>query len=121
MGLTLYKEALLAWAVSGAYRWFASKRGLVAPVEIVEATKAARNKLDYVRQWLDECTQDDKESRVTNAVLYASYKTWCDDNGVTANKERAFGRDMSKKGYEGSRWYQGKRRVRGYIGLAIAE
>lgn len=110
----------MAWAVSGAYRWFASKRGLVAPVEIVEATKAARNKLDYVQQWLDECTQDNEESRVTNAVLYASYKTWCDENGVTAKKKRTFSIDMESKGYKRCKFYVStKQQVRGFSGLSL--
>lgn len=113
-----HKEALLFWAVQGAVKWFNSPNGLQAPPEVVAATQTARDQLDYIRQWLDECTEDD-EARTTNAELYASYEGWCDENGVSAKKKRAFTRDMSNKGYQPKRWKQNKKTVRGFAGLIV--
>jgi len=114
-----YQEALLLWALRGAYKWYHSTRGLEAPPEVVEATQAARDQLDYVRQWLDECTEDDADARVTNAVLYASYETWCDENGVNAKKKRSFSRDMSSKGYKKEIWKFNNKTVRGFCRLNV--
>lgn len=116
-----YQEALLAWAVNGAFRWYNSPRGLVAPREVRAATERARAELDHIQQWLDECTEDDEHARTPNSELYQSYQTWSNDNGVSPKKKRAFGRAMKAKGYQPHKWRVGLKTVRGFVGVFISE
>lgn len=111
-----YLEALLLWAVQGAYKWYQSPTGLVVPQEIKDATATARRELDYIQQWIDEnltvLNEEDiqigantQTSRgwTANNILYADYENWCHENGVSPKKARAFGRALAKKGYEKKR------------------
>lgn len=114
-----YQEALLAWAAEGAFKWYHSPNGLVVPDEVRAATEKARTELDNIQQWLDECTESKPETRTPNSKLYQSYETWCDDNGVSPKKKRAFGRAMKAKGYTSDKWWTGLKTVRGFIGLSL--
>ncbi len=95
-----FQEGLLAWAIEGAMQWWKDER-LIIPDEVVESTARARAELDHIQQWLDECTKTREETYYeTNQDLYQSYEKWCEDNGVPAKKNRAFGQSMTKKGFE---------------------
>ena len=84
-------------------QWWADGK-LIIPNEIIESTARARQELDHIQQWLDECTkQREDDYYETNQNLYQSYESWCQDNGVPAKKNRAFGQSMTKKGYERKR------------------
>jgi putative DNA primase/helicase len=95
-------RGVLAWAVQGAMAWYGwqGKGGLQTPEAVTLATQEARQELDFVGQWLDECieTTGDPENFVTNAALYASYEQWCENNGVTPKQKRSLSTALSRKG-----------------------
>ena len=92
---------VLYWAVEGAIQWYAlGAQGLSTPAPIEKVTKLQRTDLDYVQQWLDECTDDDEESWVANEHVMASYSEWCRNNNVQHPKgPKALAQSLQAKGY----------------------
>ena len=90
-------RAVLAWAVEGARRWYASGR-LATPATVQAATQRQRDALDYVGQWLDECCTRTKGYTATSA-LYPSYEKWCEANGVTPKKQKGLTDALIRKGF----------------------
>lgn len=93
-------SGLLGWIVEGAIEWYASQpRGLQAPPSVVSHTQAARDDLDFVQHWVSECLRitGDPDHYVTNSDLYASYVTWCKDNGVSPKQLRGLTRSLNQK------------------------
>jgi putative DNA primase/helicase len=114
-------RGLLAWAVEGTMAWYASGRaGLVIPAAVAASTQEARAKIDFVGQWLDECTGKIEGTFLPNAALYTSYSEWCKENGVKPKGSRALGKALSRKGYTVGvqKWHQG-RNQRGVEGLHL--
>jgi len=99
-------QGVLAWAVTGAIRWYNQEgTGLRVPKQVVDATEQQRLELDYVGQWLEECvevvdpTKGDPGSHfVPNAALYLSYSEWCKENGVTPKHQRSLSMELRRKG-----------------------
>lgn len=95
-------QAVLAWAVKGAIRWYNQEgTGLRTPKSIEETTQAQRLELDYVGQWLEESieTVDTGTHFVPNSALYLSYQEWCKENGVTPKHKRSLGMELKRKGF----------------------
>jgi len=110
---------ILAWAVEGAQRWYASPQGLATPKAVQVATQKHRDDLDHVQQWLDECAETSIGNTVTNALLYTSYQNWCEENGHTQKKAAAFGRALAAKGFEACQKMVGGRNARAYRNLEL--
>ena len=94
-------EGVLAWAVRGAQDWYSDRdTGLATPGAVKEQTKAARDEVDTVGQWVSECLTSTgvNEHILTNADLYQGYLNWCDDNGVTPKKKTGLTRALKAKG-----------------------
>jgi len=95
-------EAVLAWAVAGAVRWYErGKDGLFTPNKVEAITKEHREQQDFVGQWLSECTErtDNTDDFIPNDRLYGSYRSWCDDNGVMPKGKRTLTMALTRKGY----------------------
>jgi phage/plasmid-associated DNA primase len=105
--------------VEGAKRWYASPQGLITPKAVAVATQKARDELDHVQQWLEECAEPSIGGDVTNAALYSSYLHWCEENGQPPKKANAFGRALSAKGYEAASKKVAGRTARVYLNLAL--
>jgi putative DNA primase/helicase len=106
-------RAVLAWAVQGARKWYQrSTEGLVVPEQVEEATQGARDEVDFVQQWLQDCTEPDEGGFVPNKELYESYQTWCEENAVPSEGKRALTRVLKQKGYEAGdpKYHNGKTR-----------
>lgn len=117
-------EGVLAWAVEGAKRWYAlGASGLVTPEAVKLATKAHRDQLDYIQQWLDEETDetDNKEDAWTsNEDVMKSYTRWCDSNNVTPKSARMLSQGLREKGFEvGVQRFRHGRNGRGVAGLFL--
>ncbi len=110
---------ILAWAVAGAARWYHAPNGLVTPHAVAAATRAHRDQLDHVKQWLAECTRPVQEHVASNTALYQSYRAWCEENGHAPKQAVAFGRALAAKGYEQAWKRHAGKSVRGYRGLFL--
>jgi putative DNA primase/helicase len=77
-------EAILAWAVEGAIKWYAlGASGLQAPKAVTNITKKHRDELDYVQQWIEECCEEYEGVWSSSEEVTDSYTTWCKNNNVS--------------------------------------
>lgn len=94
-------EAILAWAVAGAIKWYKlGAQGLPELDALSKLKQAQRAELDHVGQWLDECcTTDDPGAFTTNESVQASYRHWCEGNGVSPKQKKGLTQSLNKKGF----------------------
>lgn len=118
----LVLQGVLWWAVQGAVKWYAlGSRGLSTPETVAKTTQEHRDELDYVQQWLDECSNDLEDGWTPNEVVTASYGGWCKNNHVQYPKgPKALAQSLKAKGYRPGeqKWEHGKNK-RGVGGLHI--
>lgn len=89
---------VLAWMVAGCLEW--QRRGLAdTPAVICQATDAYQVDQDLTGRWLDECTVPSAQGETSSSDLYASYQTWCIENGLRATSSIALGRHVSERGH----------------------
>ena len=98
-------EAILAWAIEGAMKWYAlGPSGLQAPDAVKNITSKQRDELDYVQQWLEECCEFDEEAKgcwEANEDVIKSYTAWCKDNNVQHVKgPRGLALSLQSKGFK---------------------
>ena len=96
----------------GAYMWM--QEGLAMPEKLKEASKAYRNEMDVIEQFIeDECKRVDG-GKVKAHELYELYKKWANDNGAYKMSNKDFGQKMKEK-------FEYKRITSGmfYFGLEI--
>lgn len=104
--------AILNWMAEGAYMWM--QEGLAMPEKLKEASKAYRNEMDVIEQFIeDECKRVD-DGKVKAHELYELYKKWADDNENYKMSNKDFGKKMKEK-------FEYKRITSGmfYFGLEI--
>lgn len=113
-------RGVLRWMVDGAMKWFASPNGLKDPADVNAATTQARDEVDFVQAWLNECTEKDEKHWTPNSSVYTSYKVWCDEQGVMKKSQRGLALSLQKKGYKtGVIDKVGLKKARGVEGLRI--
>lgn len=98
----LHAEApgILAWAIDGAVEYL--RDGLQVPVEVQAASDHYKQEQDHVSLYLAEATAPDPQSVCPAGDLYLGFKRWCEDNGHKAMSNTAFGRELTRLGFEGS-------------------
>jgi putative DNA primase/helicase len=107
-------EAVLAWLVEGAYRWYQlEEKGLQTPEEVKMLTQKQRADQDSIGLWLDECCQLKPNEWTENNKLRTSYENWCTANGYEPKKANSFGRSLAAHGLEVGVKERGVRGVRG--------
>lgn len=109
-------EAILAWTVEGAYRWyqaFETGAALRPPELVAKVTAEHRDENDEVKMFLDECCEiaDDESFAIPVPTLLNRYTIWCEENGFTPKKNRSFNEAMrSKKFVQKPVWHEQKTR-----------
>lgn len=88
---------VLRWMVEGCLQW--QREGLNAPDEVRKATGQYRADMDVIGAFLTECCETGDEANVSAKDLYTRYRTWCEDNGETAVKQRKFGTQLTERNY----------------------
>ena len=108
----LWAEAsgILAWAIDGAVEYL--RYGLQVPVAVQMASEHYKSEQDHTSLFLAESTMPDQGAVCPAADLYLGYKRWCEDNGHPVLSSTAFGRELSRLGYDGDK-VNGKRVRRG--------
>lgn len=82
-------SGILTWAVAGAIYWYSlGATGLDTPAIVAEQTKSARDDLDYVKQWIEECVSEAEapDTFTKNEAIRQSYEDWCKRNGIKYTK-----------------------------------
>lgn len=92
---------ILAWAVQGAIKWYAS--GLPACAVIDAAVAEYRKESDTMGQFLDECCVLGDGHTESVKDLYREYKAWASEANLKIWSKRTFGIKLSDRGFESSR------------------
>lgn len=95
--------AIFRWCVEGCQRWQAE--GLGMPVAVERASGEYRDEMDTIGSFLnDVCSiKDTTETKQSTSAkeLYASYATWCEENGIRHPIQRKrFKFALESKGYK---------------------
>lgn len=87
---------IVRWLVAGAARAVA-RGGYAAPSSSSEALATWRGEASPTTAFLAACTRPatDREPGTAAALLYASYRVWCETNGHRAASSTRFGRALS--------------------------
>jgi putative DNA primase/helicase len=93
----LKREAagILTWAVRGCLEW--QRRGLAAPVSVLDATADYRRESDPLGEFLEECAEVDELAVSTSAELFGAYLGWAKDQHLRERdtlSRTAFGRHL---------------------------
>lgn len=94
-------DGILVWAVQGCLDW--QRDGLATPQAVKLATQAYRDDSDLVGQWLTECTVAAPNASAPAKDLFASYQTWCKDNGLRDMSATGLGRKLAERGIDKAR------------------
>jgi putative DNA primase/helicase len=75
-------EAVLAWLIAGAVRWYQNGRTMPEPpASVLEATLAWRKSVDLLLRFYDDRLVFDAEAHVISKELYEDFTDWLKDHG----------------------------------------
>lgn len=85
-------EAVLAWLVEGARRWYAADRVMPeAPASVEADTRAWRMEADPILGYVEERLDfSDESSAVMSSEMYDDFLNWLTDRGLSHWAERTF-------------------------------
>lgn len=98
---------ILNWAIEGCLKW--QKHGLGTPKVIQAATEEYREEMDVLGEFLQECCVTAPDGRLTAALLYQEYNSWCSQMGERAISKRALGLRLKERGF--TQYRQGPARM----------
>ena len=102
-------SGILRWALKGFADW--RENGLNVPQTVKEATAGYRCEMDVVGRFLEECCDINGSLKTKTSNLYLAYSSWCDQNGHHPMSNNAFGRELTRRGFEqkksSGRWWVG--------------
>ena len=105
---------ILRWCLDGCLEW--QHIGLAPPKVVTDATDAYFDDQDLIKQWLEECTEADTPTAfISTSQLFASWKAWCDQRGLTAGSAKALTDALSDRGLIHKRTKKG----RGFASLKL--
>ena len=87
-------QGIMNWAVTGLKKWL--EVGLNSPDEIATATKAYRSESDVIANFMEERVENVAGEKVSAIALYAAYREYCSNAGLSAGSKTIFGRQMSQ-------------------------
>mgnify|MGYP000249800162 FL=1 len=90
-------EAILAWMVQGAIKWF--KDGMYLSPTVKGDIAEYRSDSDILGQFLDEkCSLTDPEAEVEQKTLYERWNCWCGENGHYRTTKSTLTRRLKERG-----------------------
>src|SRR5262249_2262293 len=106
--------AILRWMLDGCLAW--QQIGLAPPKIVTAATEEYFEDQDSIKQWMEECTEADTPvAFIKTSQLFASWKTWCDDRGLTTGSAKALSEALVDRGLVQKRTMNG----RGFAGIRL--
>lgn len=108
---------ILQWAIEGCLAW--QRDGLDAPAIVRSATADYFTAEDALGQWLGECCITGRAYWTAGAVLFSSWREWCERSGEYVGSQKRFSQALQARGFEpGS---TGHDKARGFAGIALRE
>ena len=75
-------EAVLAWLIAGAVKWYRNKQVMPPdPVSVRDATQAWRRTSDLLLRYMDACLVFDDQSHVMATELFEDFTQWLKESG----------------------------------------
>ncbi|WP_170752031.1 phage/plasmid primase, P4 family [Ruegeria lacuscaerulensis] len=105
--------AILRWAIDGALQW--QHRGLDVPDSITAASNAYFHDEDILGQFLEDETDADTGSFVTNSALHQRFVQWCEQQGLQPWTQRTLQKEMKSSQFVSTRRNTG----RGFLHLKL--
>lgn len=90
------QSAILNWLLDG-YKQL-QKEGLSLPSSVVAATAAYQRDSDKIKQFAEDNLVADPRAEERTSMVYASYKSWCFDNGHRAESMKTFKQGLMTMG-----------------------
>ncbi len=84
---------ILAWAISGAAKWFTG--GLAIPSTVADASREYLAEHDDLAQWVDERCVRTAEAKAKASPLYGDYVAWTKARGQNAPAMKTWAERMS--------------------------
>ena len=113
-------EAVLAWLVEGAMRWYRDG-ALHQPPAVKGATLQYLEKASDVWVWLEEATMRDPDAFMPTAELHAAYSRWSEQRGRPPMDAAVFGKRIAGFNYEPKQQKVNGMNTRGFRGLRFRE
>jgi putative DNA primase/helicase len=94
-------SGILNWALAGWQIY--QQKGLPIPEVIKRESNEYKNEMDFVGQWMKECTTASPGEEIRGTVLFQSFKRWAEDNGFFLLNSAALGRKLTSAGVRSRR------------------
>lgn len=92
-------EAVLAWLVDGAVRWYQDDRRMPEdPVSVKQATTVWRKNADVLLRYADERLVFDPQSQVVATELFGDFNDWLQANGHHTWSDQSFSARFGQHG-----------------------
>jgi putative DNA primase/helicase len=93
------REAVLAWLISGAVRWYQSDRHLPHdPQSVQDATARWRKNSDVLLRYIDERLAFDPQAQVMATELFEDFNEWLQANGHRPWSDQSFSARFAQHG-----------------------
>lgn len=86
------QSAILNWLIGG-YQTLQAE-GFTQPQAVIAATEAYRHDSDKIKLFMDDVLEESPNSEERTAVVYNSYKNWCQENGCYAESAKNFNQGL---------------------------
>lgn len=90
-------RAVLAWAVQGAVKWYAT--GMMEPASVKLAVEEYRVENDSFGRFLSECVMVDPNAEIAGRFLYQAFDIWAKQNNEFAMRRPQFNQKMKERGF----------------------
>ena len=92
-------EAVLAWLVEGAVRWYRNGRELPDdPPSVQETTQRWRKNSDVLLRFIDERLVFDPQAQVVATELFEDFNQWLQSNGHKSWSDQSFSARLAQHG-----------------------
>lgn len=100
------KSGILNWLIQGCLAWQAN--GLVAPNQVVVATKEYRDESDPLADFVEECCMIESGVQTQRGQLYRAYVTYTERRGERPITQKSFAAKIRKLGCADGRSHAGR-------------
>jgi P4 family phage/plasmid primase-like protien len=106
-------EAVLAWLIAGAVKWYRNRQLMPeAPKSVSEATQAWRRTSDLLMRYMDDRLVFDNQSHVMATELFDDFTQWLTDNGHVGWSDQNFSARLTQHGEAIANGLEKKRGIR---------
>jgi putative DNA primase/helicase len=91
-------RAVLAWAIRGAVKWYAS--GMNEPSSVKLAVEEYRIENDAFGRFLSECVVIENGAEISGRVLYQAFDMWARQSNEFAMRRPQFNQKLKERGFQ---------------------